>query len=372
MEKCSDLKIAVVSDIHLGHRRNPTNEIISNLMKAFPDNSETGELDIIFIAGDIFDDLLMLSNEDVWEIKIWVASLLRLCKKHDILLRVLEGTPSHDRGQSEMFPNTNVVANIGADLKYVKEISIEYIQRCDISILYVPDEANITTEKTLSQIQELLTAKGLTQVDYAIMHGQFNYQLPEFIKAQKHDAEEYLKIVKELILIGHVHEYSRYDRIIAQGSFDRLSHGQEGPKGHVRVIKRKNGDRDITFVENVTAKKFITVKCDGFNLEDTIDEIDDQVVGLPDESFVRVSANYDNPIFTNMEMLIRRYPLFTWSKLVKEANSNDAVIVEDETLYSAITLTQDNIGDLLMERMAHTGVSGNVLETARNILKEIL
>lgn len=369
----SELRVAVVSDIHLGHRRNTAREICANLRAAFPDNAATAALDIIWLAGDVFDDLLNLSDEDVLEIDMWIASFLRTCKKHDIVVRVLEGTPSHDWKQSTRFTTINDIAEIGADLIHVKDLSIEYVQKHGISVLYVPDEWDASTEKTLSQVHDLLRAKGLDRVDYAIMHGQFEYQLPPFIKAQKHSSDEYLNIVRELIFIGHVHIHSRLDRIIAQGSFDRLSHGEEGPKGHVRATIWPNGDRDVQFVENEGAKRFLTVSCLGLSLEETLEMVDRRVVNLPDDSFVRIEANHDNPIFTNMEILIRRYPLFTWSKLAREPEEDEAeaLVEEDTSVFVAITLTKDNLAGMLMQRVAYRGVGGEVLDAVADILKEV-
>ncbi len=366
------LHLAVISDIHLGHRRNSTPEIIKNLRCAIPDNAYTSELDIIFLAGDVFDDLLTLPDSDVIQIDSWIVFLLKMCKKHDILLRVLEGTPSHDWKQSERFTALNDITGTNADVKHIKDLSIEYIDKYNINVLYVPDEWD-NTDSTLSQTHELLRAKGLDKVDYAIMHGQFEYQLPQHItKAPRHDSLAYHAIVKELIFIGHVHVHSRNNRIIAQGSFDRLSHGEEGPKGHVRAKVHSNGDRDVVFVENEGAMRFVTVRCTNMSLEDTLHEVDDQVGNLPEGSHIRLEANYDHSIFTNMEVLIRRYPLFHWSKLSREADDEGIEIVEDETVFVPITITRENLPALLLERVASSGVSEPVFNAAEALLKEVL
>lgn len=366
------LNIAVASDIHLGHSNNLAIDIVKNLRKAFPDNAATAALDIIFLAGDVFDNLLNAPDEDLIDIDFWIAYMLNLCKKHDILLRVLDGTKSHDWYQSERFMTINQLANIDANIKYVKELSIEYIERHDIHVLYVPDEINPTTEKTLSQVYELLEAKGLSQVDYAIMHGQFSYQLPAFIKASKHDEMAYLKLVKHLIFIGHVHTFSRFDRIIAQGSFDRLSHGQEEAKGHVRAVVRGVNDYDIVFIENEGAKRFVTVHCLGMTIDETIKEVDSIVTDLPAGSFVRIKVNNDNPILESLDVLIRRHPLFVWGKLVEETDKQgNAIVGQEEIIFKPITITRDNIEELLMERIAHKSATAEVFNAAELILKEL-
>lgn len=366
--------MAAVGDIHIGHRRNPAREIVHNLYRAFPDNAATAALDIIFFEGDFFDDLLTAPNEAFDEADPFLAHMLRLSAKHGIVLRFLEGTPSHDWRQMERIVTLERMLQTGADVKYVKELSIEYIEKHDIHVLYVPDEWETSAERTLEQVDALLRAKGLTQVDYAVMHGQFEYQLPDFVKAQKHSSTEYLKRVKKLIFIGHVHVHSRLDRIIAAGSFDRLVHGEEGPKGHVRA--RVCGDEMyVQFVENEHAKRFVTLNCVGLTLEDTLLRVTEGVRGLPDGSFVRVEADQTNPILTNMELLIRNHPTMTWSKLVREEAEQEQLTdaQSEEVLYVPITLTRDNLGALLIERIAarHTP-SAEVLGAAEEILKEVL
>jgi hypothetical protein len=266
----------------------------------------------------------------------------------------------------------NEAAKIGADLKYVTTLSIEYIERFGINVLYVPDEWEPTTEKTLAQVRELLRAKGLDYVDYAIMHGQFEYQLPAHVKAPSHDSEAYLKIVKELVFIGHVHTYSRYKRIVAQGSFDRLTHGEENPKGHVRFYKRTNGDLDLEFRETFGAKRFVTVNCLGLNLEETLEKVKSVVLSLPDDSFVRVESESANPIFTNMDMLIRSYPFITFSKLTREGPEEEQVLIEDQSLFVPIMITPDNIEGLLLSRLANNGATDVLLSRSEFLLREVL
>jgi len=369
------LRIASVSDLHLGHKKNNTSDIVANLKKAFPDNAVTGELDIIFLVGDVFDGLLNLPSDDVDIIDAWIHSLLNICARHDIILRILEGTPSHDWKQSRRFIHVAEMIKSPVDVKYITELSIEYINKFDINVLYIPDEWRPTTDKTLIDVHDLLKAKGLTQVDYAVMHGAFKYQLPEFIKASTHDAEEYLKIVREFIFIGHVHEHTRYKRIIAQGSFDRLAHGTEGPKGHVRVHVSEQR-KHVVFVENKTAKIFKTIDCTTLNLEDTLQKVRDTLTinEPPPNSYIRILADIDNPILSNMSVLISQYPLYMWSKLVKD-NTDDVEEINTEQSdesYTPITITRDNIVSLLLDRVSVITVDKVIISSSMRILNEVL
>lgn len=367
----SRLAMAVISDIHLGNRRNPAAEIVKNLRREFPDTPETGELNVIFIAGDVFDELLQLTNTDVDEIDFWIADFLWMCKKRNICVRVLRGTPSHDWDQPRRFATLNEAAKIGADLKYVSTLSIEHIEHLGIHVLYVPDEWELTTEKTLAQVRALLKAKGLEQVDYAIMHGQFEYQLPGHVKAPKHDSAAYLELVRGHIFIGHVHTFSTFERIVAQGSFDRLSHGEEAPKGHVRLYRYDDENFRMEFRENKGAKRFVTLDCLGMELEATLEKIHKAVEDLPEGSYVRIESESTNTLFSNMDVLIRAYPFLHFSKLPREVEEA-MVLVEETDVFVAPTITKENAHGVVMDRLISRNIRSDVLDRAHALLERAI
>lgn len=370
------LKIASISDIHLGHKKNDTSFIISNLDKAFPDTSETADLDMIVLVGDVFDSLLMLPGAYVPEIDRWINRLLRLCKKHDIVLRVLEGTPSHDWKQSERFAVINEVANIQCDLKYVKELSIEYIDKFDIHVLYIPDEWDGNNpDNTYNQVLNAMKARDIDKVDFAFMHGQFEYQLAEVAKAPKHDSNKYLDIVTKLIFIGHVHTYSTNQRIIAQGSFDRIAHGEEGPKGHVRAVVNPDNSYQITFVENKSARQFISVDCLHDNLEDTIKQVEKIANTLPDDSFIRIICSKQNPVVSNIDHFVRAWPFLHWSKKVKDDEFEQSEKLNNllftQSSFVPVSITESNIKKLVCDRLETKGFTKENLKLVDRFIGEI-
>lgn len=369
-----NLNIASISDIHLGHNKNPAQSIIVNLDRDFKDNAETAKLDIIFIVGDVFDTLLFLSREDVIAIKLWVARFLRIAKKYNITVIVLEGTPSHDRKQSILFTLINEMAEINADVRYITQLAIERIERFGIDVLCVPDEWTDSPEKTYDQVIDLMSSKGLSKVDFAIMHGAFNYQLHPAAKAPRHNEQQYLSIVKEYIFVGHIHHHSSYKRIIAQGSFDRLAHGEEEPKGHVRVSYDAEGHRRVRFVENKGAMIFKTIDCSGLEIPAILEKVHDIVTKLSEKPFVRIEAEKDNPIFTNFDVLVRQHPLVTWSKLPRDDDeeSEEVNIVDtEEDNFIPITITKENIVPLLLDRLVKQRIPESIVNRCEQLLKEV-
>ncbi len=337
------------------------------------DDPEMAKLDILFIAGDVFDDLATLANESIWEVKIWIARFLKWAKRNNVIVRVLEGTPSHDWKQSHLFLVIDEIAEIGANIKHVKELSIEYIEPIGITVLYVPDEWG-PPDTTKSQVQDLLKAKGLEQVDIAVMHGQFPHQLPSHVTAPTHDPEFYLSITRFITVIGHVHTRSLYDRIHAQGSHDRNAHGEEEPKGFLKFdLDLDTGEYFITFVENKGAQRYDTISCVGMDLDSTLKQINEHVAQMPELSFVRVEADADNPIFANMDVLIRKWPMQTWSKLPRKEEKDAAEELQnEELLYTPLLITRDNVTGLMTSRLVKVGLQGDQLNIASSILKELL
>ena len=357
MKSPDGLRWANFSDVHLGHGKTPASFIVSNLMLALPDNETTAKLDIITLAGDVFDQDLGLWEDCSFDIQVFITYLLNLCKKHDIVLRVLEGTPSHDWKQSRLFVHINEHANIGADVKYFDTLDIEHIDKFDIDVLYIPDEYRPTCEQTWAEVKNTLALRGLEQVDYVVMHGAFPHQMPEYVhnRLDLHNPENYLSITRKYIFVGHVHFHSQYKRILASGSFDRLKHGEEGAKGHLRLTIRTNGFDDILFVENKPAMKYITVNCEKLEAEQVIDRVHRAVNKLPDRSYLSIKCRRDDVAKGMMGDLIKKYQhrgfIWTMTETGKKSAENNIVMSDNRDQIQTIHLGPDNLVSLLMDRI---------------------
>lgn len=345
------INIASISDIHLGHHNTPTVDILNNLRIAFPDSEETGKLDIIWFGGDIFDRAIYLHDPNLTEIKIWIYQFLRMCKKRDISIRILEGTPSHDWHQSRLFKEINENGEINADLVYFDTLCIERNNKLGISVLYVPDEWAVETDDTWKQVSQLLKTNSLDKVDFSIMHGSFDYQLPSHVKVPVHIPQRYLDITKGFIFIGHIHKSSTYERILANGSFDRLSHGEEEPKGHWRVNYSLDGNHLIRFVENTNAKIYKTIDCSTLDISNALEKLS-IVKELPEGSFVRIKSKKDDVILTNIDLLRKQYPTLRWSSKVSDDKENQSSLLVDlrDSFYQ-VNITRENIVELTLERI---------------------
>jgi DNA repair exonuclease SbcCD nuclease subunit len=353
------LRYLVLSDVHLGSKNNPTEEIIANLDTFFEDYSPKSEhckLDIIFIAGDLFDRLLDMDDENTHLIKLWLDRLSRFCSRENISLRILKGTPSHDWNQSSQAETVWKISQTPGDFKYVDTLSIEHMEKHDIHVLYVPDEWASTTQETLEQVKTLMAEIQLKTVDIAIIHGLFNYQLPGVGKTtSKHDELSYLELVKYFINIGHIHTHSTYERILAQGSFDRLTHGEEEPKGAMLMILDPDDGNKFFFLENKKAKIFKTITLKLADVDRCLESIDKQLLKIPINSYIRIKARKDHGVYQAFEELKLRYPLYHLSKKSLEDEEeavhseyiNDLLGME----YSSVQIERSNITTLLFDEI---------------------
>ena len=365
----------VFSDVHLGHPKNRTEFILRNLT-AFFDNFESSssytKLDIIFIAGDLFHDLLDLSTEEVHEIQMWLWKLVGFCSKHKIKLRVLKGTPSHDWDQYDVLDTVVHVSGYEIDYKYYENIDIERLSE-GVDVVYIPDMPSRTADDMLEEVREKMLERGIDKVDIGIMHGMFDYQLGNIPKDKHtHDTATYQKMVRGLIHIGHIHSYSACGKIIAQGSFDRIAHGEEEDKGAV-LVKVVNGEYKPSFIRNKGARIFKTVKLKSEDMEVSRKQLEKDLQRVPKDSYVRIKASKNHPIFANFQLIKQEFPFFHLTK--QPENEEDEVIPVYEATkitYTPIVITPDNIVELLLgEIKKKHALSNSKLEVLHRLLGEV-
>jgi DNA repair exonuclease SbcCD nuclease subunit len=343
-----------LGDVHLGHRSTPASLIIKNLELTITDEL-LKEVDMLIITGDLFDRQLNNGDEVVHQINRWMTLLMLRCAAFKVMIRIVEGTPSHDREQSRFFTEQRINANIDVDLHYTKNLSIEYIERLDSYFLYVPDKHNPSTDVTLNEVKQQMAELGIEQVDFAIMHGAFSYQLPAIVPEPTHKEDEYLKLVKHQILIGHVHLMTVNERILAAGSFDRICHNDEGAKGMFKVTVKQDGSWERVFIENKGAKKYVTLECHGMDTKQLNYAIKEFIRELPRGSAVRLRCNPNDVANGDIDVYKKEYPKLDWTVTVDKVESKKNTVAEtfqafDMSQFKAIT--RDSIRELLVPALA--------------------
>lgn len=337
------MRYICTSDIHLGHKKTPTKHIIESFTKCIltPANAS---IDALFVAGDFFDHLLYLNTQEAQQIVQFFHRLLSYCYDNNISLKVLEGTPMHDWHQSSMLVKINDVRTNKADLTYVKTLDIIHCPRLNRHILYIPD-CWCGDQQTLERdINKRLGELGIAKVDIAVLHGAFRYQAKGIPSSEfLYDEDYFLNLTRGFIHIGHYHTHTHLDRIVAQGSLERLAHNEEGPKGYVVVQ-----DEAFTFVENPYAKIYKTI---AIGPSTDLKRLDKVVFKYPHGSHIRFKMKADHPFNANFKELVLRYCDYH----LKNERTVDAAPDADSATY----IQHDDP----LTSMGHTPLEANVYDT---------
>lgn len=367
------LKYLVLSDIHLGHRVNKTENIYHNMIAFFVSHDELiKDIDFLFIAGDIFDNFLTSYSKDYLLATHTLTYIINWCKQYKVRLRILEGTPSHDWKQSQVITSVIEKLHIDIDYLYVDDLYIEQNKEFGINILYIPDEYNPKASVTLKQVKNLMKTNNLQQVDIGIFHGQFHYQLPMIKLESSHDEKEYLNIVKYYISIGHIHTHSHYDRIIAQGSFDRLTHGEEEDKGGVLIkIDLEKETSEWLFLKNKHAMIFKTF--DLTNSTDIDNDIRKCLKSTPKYSSVRFIVNDKDKTLEKLQefkRITKDYIIKIVVPDIKTLSYGDQLLNEQKII--SFSITKDNIETLVKSELETKYSDVNNINKTMEYFKNIL
>ena len=365
------MNIMIISDLHLG-KQNKTTKLISNLLQYLQDNnSRANHIDMFVITGDVFHQLLGSNSEAYIQIVSFFVYLVSWCKRHKIILRTLEGTPSHDNKQ--MIAIATHIKGLSTDIDYrhVDTLEIEYFKQFDKNCLYLPDKYKDSGEEIQDAISDLLIDNHIAKVDLIFAHGNFNYQLPVKTKSGL-DEDFFLSICRYYIAIGHIHNRSVWKQIIALGSFDRLEVNQEIEKGGLYLkIGKTLEDSEYSFIPNNNAMRYDTIDLRDMDVKIAYRALTTHIksnsISTDDHLRLRTS---NMSIYTELKSrLIDDGYNCRIERFTEKAKVNKTVI---EVKNTSITITKDNIFILLMKRSGISSLTKQQQDRIAELIKEKL
>lgn len=375
-----DLNIAVTGDIHLAHRRVKTEKITSTLDREISNNL-LEKLDVLVLNGDIFDKRIYMDSDPVLGIRNWVRSLIRRCAHYKVSLIVLKGTPSHDGDQCDIFPSiaeTLSHGDVKPDVRYHNSLQLEKFIDNDkvnamfpegLMALYIPDELNHDSTVTWLQVNEKMRLAGIEKLDFAFIHGVFTYQ--EVIRTPvSHLEDNYVPITNHAIVINHWHIPSAKDNIIAPGSIERLTHGQEETKGFVALSLSKKKECKKYFVVNPTATLFKQLDCRGLTASEVLRKLE-VLDAEPKPVFVEIRAVNDEEAHLSFNMFVKKFQGLTLTfkdmggGVVDTLGDNLMVVdqivaMRPDTIYSVLEGRMKHDDPLVLKRALEIISDGNV------------
>lgn len=344
-----------VQDVHFGVTSVPIGAITASFKCVYEAAKRRGISKVVF-GGDVTDRPLSLVNDYASEYMQFIIWLLKDAFENDIEIIIIEGTPSHDWKQARLFEQMKKELGIDVKLVYITKLTIIHLEDFG-NVLVVPDQWRPLASTTYNEVLTLLKEKELEQVDYAFMHGSFNYQVPKFLRSRLdlHDEDAYCKLVKKGIFIGHEHSYSTYKNIYCAGSLERTKHGQEEEKGAFFVEERLTGKLHVEFLRNSKAQVFKDVLVDGLTSDEILSKIEDMGINLEQPANIRLVVMRDVQVVSEFIKKYKLlYPEIKWSlKNVSSGNekNEDFQLEQADIEFQQINLDRSAITSFLMKRI---------------------
>lgn len=369
--------ILEMADLHVNHpfvSHKLTLELISGVLLNPEILKRTHRL---LLAGDFYDHGMEYTDTDkIVDIEKFQQELLEACAKHDVQVRVLRGTKSHDREQGVYFEKINKQCNIGCDLKYFDKLTVEIDERYGDSTLYIPDQWNVDASKTLKEAVTAMAKLGLDQVDFGCMHGSMRYQMPEHMRLKQdlHDQDRYNELVRYVLFIGHHHNASNYDKIWCAGSPQRLRFGEEEDKGYL-TAEISEDSALVVFNKLDNAMPLLTLDASDKSVEECRDILDKLIEKHPEHLGVRLTGSASDPAGSVIRQYQDAYPhLFFKFENKKQKDKKQLPTINVNSARQNIRpLTYENIGELLAERIAKKNevMAEHVPKVMEEVLSEL-
>lgn len=363
------------SDQHTLHQKTPTEHILNNLNRFYYKDNDLSEISLVVLGGDFYDRLVDAAHSDMRKTQHWIRKFLLTCKKYGVVVRVLEGTTSHEREQTENFV---VQCPKGLDLKWVKELSYEHIESLGLDVFYVPDNlSHMTPDQIWDRTLEIMSENNIRKFHYVFAHFAMEYQIPLKFSKHSHSEKRWESIVKFNMFVGHVHKPSEYGLIRVSGSFDRIAHGEDHPKGAYKFWWDLSNNKSGTeFWENKNALPYVRVLQHPNDTTETLsDRINDMIKSrnLISNSRVQVRGKNAPLIKGVVEFMEGSFPNINFDidsePDMDEYLPSDAV---NDLSYSGVTLDKKTTPHHLRQFFMDQQVDTTMIDGALELLGEYL
>jgi DNA repair exonuclease SbcCD nuclease subunit len=343
-----------ITDIHMGTPAVPSKSVHDGLEQTFFTGKRFADVDALLVTGDVFDEALDHASESAMWATRSITTMLRFCKKHNIVLIVLEGTPLHDRNQSRWFGEYNELYEIGCALYYFPKLTVQHIPELGKTILAVPDEVAKPRIKADDKVARLLEEHNLTHVDIALTHGFYDHLLPKFKQEDGHQSDYYQSITREFIANGHVHTPHVHrptlskPPIITGGSAIRKAHGEEEPKGGHLIEVTDTGEVNITFIKNKILVPFKKVDVRKLSIDKATAKIE-KVVGKWETGNCMLHCLRSDPVRDTISYFRDKYPHVKFKTKVEKVElvDKDDQEIDLSAKIQGVSINNQNIYSLV-------------------------
>lgn len=247
----------VINDIHFGV---PDSARIYQELKQFKDFINNNKnLQFVVIAGDYFDRKLSVGDISTYYAISFFHELIEICKERKLILRVIQGTRSHDLNQLNLFSTFQTDGEL--NFRIINEVSTEELLP-DFNVLYIPEEYPEDSESYYKEFKE---------GNYAAIFGHGTWDFISFDNQIEHGNrkdinsapvfiyEEWEKSFENgFVSFGHIHSRHKYkNKIFYSGSFSRWDFSDRSARGFTHVVYDTDVKKyTVEFIDNEDAPKF--------------------------------------------------------------------------------------------------------------------
>ena len=291
------LVIASIADIHMS-RIDPKTQYDILKEQFLQVISELPKLDIIAIAGDLYDHKIMANSAAAMYGSLLVSDIVNIARAKGSTVLLITGTKSHDNGTLKLY--YNYVQDPSVDFRLVENIRFEYIKGA--KILCIPELYGVD-----ESIYQYYLHSGW--YDMCFMHGTFKGAVygDNVGEGRLFTIDDFTHCLGFMIS-GHVHIPGCYNKYFYYcGSPIRWQHGEEQEKGF--LLSCINLDNMSHYVDFVPIKSF---KYKTIDLDDIISE-DPQVVIQyinklkADEGIDFIKIRFNNSVSNANKIVINNY-----------------------------------------------------------------
>ncbi|QXN67968.1 hypothetical protein FPHOBKDP_00218 [Listeria phage LPJP1] len=277
------------------------NELTTIFIPQIKNIHESDKIDLIVIAGDLFDRILKFDEVGGKLVLNFMQELIEWTNKNNIYFRIIQGTKTHDYNQLAVFRKAEVD---NYNFKIYETVYNEKltINEKEFNILYLPEEYPEDMNdyyKEFFDVQEntydMIFGHGM--IDFVAFTGYEDDTEKIVKKAPVFVADDLIKITKGPICFGHIHDYHEYKKqIYYSGSFSRYSHGDTMDKGYlyIKLNSEDTSEYEISFYVNELAPTYATIDLDKIkydNMEDLASLINDS---REEYDFIRIKSTNNN------------------------------------------------------------------------------
>lgn len=281
-----------------------------NELSLFKDFIKNNEINLIVINGDYFDKKLSIGDPESFYAFSFFKELVDIVREKGIILRIIQGTRSHDLNQLQAFKAYENDTTV--NFKIIETVSTEDL--LGLHILYIPEEYPENVDEYYEEYKK-------EKYNIGFAHGTFDFVAPpgsiEISNRSTHSSPVLFwkdwedSFEKGFISSGHIHGRNVYaNKIYYPGSYTRWSYGERSEKGFTYFeYNLDNETYNVKFINNTLAPKYDVVAVSDITvinedvetfqkaLDEMVEKTDNlriDLAGLPEDKIKILKEYYKN------------------------------------------------------------------------------